>query len=360
MAILKLEILNLRNLAEVVIQPSPGLNFIFGPNGSGKTSLLEAIHCLGRGKSFRTHKSNHLINEDASSFTVVGRVQQRGRSQTVGMQRHSGNSQIRLDGHNISRASELTDILPIAVLDPGLHRLMEEGPELRRRFLDWGVFHVEHTFKGIWNNYRRCLAQRNAALRSGWTQSAITHWDHELASAAVQLDQARRTYLDNLLAFARVFLADFPAMAELDIRYQQGWREGDDYQSYLNSHYLSDKDRGFTQFGPHRADLRIRLNGMDARDFLSRGQQKVLVANLILAQCRQITAQDVATVVLVDDLPAELDLATRERLVQILRSTEAQIFLTATDPALFAMRQESDAVFHVEHGHVRTNNEIAL
>jgi len=360
MAIQKLEIKNLRNLIDVVLQPTQGLNYIFGPNGSGKTSLLEAIHCLGRGKSFRTHKTNHLINDASSSFTVVGRVQQKSRLLTVGMQRYAGNSQIRLDGHNVARASELTDILPIAVLDPGLHRLMEEGPDLRRRFLDWGVFHVEHTFNGIWNNYRRSLAQRNAALRSGWTQQAIAHWDHELSVAAGQLDQARRTYLNNLLVFVREFLADFPAMADIDIRYQQGWREAVDYQSYLSAQYESDKDRGFTQFGPHRADLRIRIGGVDARDYLSRGQQKVLVANLILAQCRQITSQCIAAVVLVDDLPAELDVDTRARLLQVLRNTEAQIFLTATDPTLFDMRQEFDGVFHVEHGQVRTNNETVL
>lgn len=356
MAIQNLEIKNLRNLADVVIQPKPGLNFIFGPNGSGKTSFLESIHCLGRGKSFRTHKTNLLINEHSSSFTVVGKIQQKGHSFVIGMERTVGNSQIRLGGQNVNKASELTDILPLVVLDPGLHRLVEDSPDQRRRFLDWGVFHVEHSFNGVWNNYRRCLAQRNAALRSGWTQQAISHWDQELALAGDRLDQARRDYLSKLLVFIQDFLLEFPSIAQVDIAYQQGWRDGTDYLSYLAAQYQSDKDRGFTQFGPHRADLRIRIDGVDARDYLSRGQQKVLVASLILAQCRQISSHNVSAVVLVDDLPAELDVATRATFITLLESTQAQVFLTGTDPALFSVDHNAHGVFHVEHGQVKAVN----
>jgi DNA replication and repair protein RecF len=353
MAIQNLEIKNLRNLANVIIEPQTGINFIYGPNGSGKTSLLEAIHCLGRGKSFRTHKTNHLIKEGADSFTVIGKILQHDRPVIIGMERRAGASQIRMGGQPISRASELTEILPIAVLDPGLHRLIEEGPEERRRFLDWGVFHVEHAFNGIWNNYRRSLAQRNAALRSGWTHQAITHWNQELVIAGEQLDLARRRYLSGLLGFVRETLNAFPAIAEVDIQYQQGWRNGVDYATYLTEQYQSDKDRGFTQFGPHRADLRIRINSMDARDFLSRGQQKVLVANLILAQCQQMNAQGNSVVVLVDDLPAELDVDIRETLLQTLVDTKAQVFLTATDSTIFKTNQMACGVFHVEHGQIR-------
>lgn len=353
MAIQNLEITNLRNLANIAIHPESGINFVFGPNGSGKTSLLEAIHCLGRGKSFRTHKTNHLIKEGSEAFRVVGKIQQQGRTVVIGMERRPGTSHIRMGGQPISRASELSEVLPIAVLNPGLHQLIEEGPEQRRRFLDWGVFHVEHSFNGIWNNYRRSLAQRNAALRSGWSPQAIAHWDQELVLASEQLDQARRQYLAGLLVFIRETLNDFPAIADVDIQYQQGWRSGVDYATYLTGQYHSDKERGFTQFGPHRADLRIRINAMDARDFLSRGQQKVLVANMILAQCQQMSAQGNSVVILVDDLPAELDGETRETLLQTLQDTQAQVFLTATDAALFKKDKLTCGVFHVEHGQIR-------
>lgn len=354
MAITRLEITHLRNLNNVVIQPKPGLNFIFGPNGSGKTSLLEAIHCLGRGKSFRTHKTNLLINEDSSSFVIVGCVQQKGRNIIIGMERTLGHSQIRLGGQTVSRASELSEVLPIAVLDTGLHRLIEEGPDHRRRFLDWGVFHVKHDFSTVWNTFRRTLSQRNAALRARWTHTAIAHWDQLLVEGAIALDQARRDYLTDLSSFVQAGLKDFPAIAAIEILYQQGWRQGSDYASYLQEQFESDRDRGFTQFGPHRADLRIRIEGQDARDYLSHGQQKVLVANLILAQCRQITSQDTSAVILVDDLPAELDAHTRTTLLKTLHDTQAQVFITATDSSVFELNHQENGVFHVEHGRLLT------
>ncbi|MBL1276081.1 MAG: DNA replication/repair protein RecF [Ectothiorhodospiraceae bacterium] len=357
MAIQHLEIHNLRNLSSVSLKPQPGLNFIFGPNGSGKTSILEAIHCLGRGKSFRTHKTNHLIQEGCDSFSVIGKVLQHGRNTTIGMERKTGNSNIRLAGQAIARSSELSEVLPVAVLDPGLHRLIEEGPDLRRRFLDWGVFHVKHGFSSVWNAYRRILSQRNAALRLGWTKSAIAHWDQELVVTGKQLDEARQSYLSELLVFVDRSLERYPSIANVKITYQQGWRAGTDFSTYLSDQFDSDRERGFTQFGPHRADIKIRVGGSDARDFLSRGRQKLLVANLILSQCRQITAQDTCPVILVDDLPAELDTNTRALLIQTLQETQAQIFITATDPGLFDLhgldiQGLEYGMFHVEHGEV--------
>lgn len=354
MAISLLEIHQFRNLKEVRIQPQTGLNYIIGPNGSGKSSLLEAIHCLGRGKSFRTHKTNRLICDSASSFTVFGQIQQKGRQLALGMERQRGVSTIRLAGRTVTRASELTEALPVAVLEPGLHKLIEEGPEHRRKFMDWGVFHVEQGFHQIWNNYRRVLAQRNAALRAGWSKSAIGNWDRELAVAAQELDRVRRNYLSGLLAFVPNYSEKFTDLSAVEIRYQQGWREGVDYATYLTEHYLSDRERGFTQFGPHRADLRIRIAGVDARDFLSRGQQKVLVACLVLAQCEQMRAQNTSMVVLVDDLPSELDEGKRAALLSALKTTGAQVFLTSTDLSLFALKENSNSVFHVEQGKIQS------
>ncbi|HHI93074.1 MAG TPA: DNA replication/repair protein RecF [Gammaproteobacteria bacterium] len=352
MAIRSLEVRHFRNLKDIHIKPLPGLNYIIGPNGSGKSSLLEAIHCLGRGKSFRTHKTNRLICEGCSSFTVLGHVQQRGRQFTVGMHRERSKSTIKLAGRLIARSSELTQALPVTVLEPGLHRLIEEGPEYRRKFLDWGVFHVEHGFHHIWNTYRRVLAQRNAALRSGGARASIINWDQELVQTAVQLDQARQRYLTDLMKYVPIYSQKFPDLTAVRITYQRGWREGEAYADYLAAQYVSDKERGFTQFGPHRADLRIRIQGVDAREYLSRGQQKVLVALLVLAQCEQMRMRDTSVVVLVDDLPSELDTEKRNILMQSLTETGAQIFLTGTDRSLFPLDNSEHGMFHVEQGRV--------
>ena len=355
MAILRLEVDGLRNLRKVNIEPRPGFNFIVGDNGSGKTSLLEAIHCLGRGKSFRNHKTNKLIQVGGDVFTVVGKVSQKGRQHTVGLQRSRQGSQIRLSGKPIHSLSELTQLQPIALLEPGLHRLVEEGPEYRRKFMDWGVFHVEPTFGSIWRTFRRALAQRNAALRDRWPRKATEQWDKELVLAAENLDQARSQYLAALKEFIDQKIHGFEGLPKVNISYQRGWKEGLCYPDYLAAQFDSDKERGFTQFGPHRADMRLRVEGLDARDVLSRGQQKLLVATLVLAQCQQMAAQETSTVILVDDLPAELDSDKRKALLDALENTGAQIFVTGTEKALFEGADFSQAgLFHVKQGEVKT------
>lgn len=356
MALSSLEVQHFRNLKEIKITPHAGLNYIIGPNGSGKSSLLEAIHCLGRGKSFRTHKTNRLICEGSPSFFVLGHVQQQGRQFTIGMQRQRGESTIKLAGRLISRSSELTQALPIAVLEPGLHRLIEEGPEHRRKFLDWGVFHVEQGFHHVWNSYRRVLSQRNAALRSGGPRAIIVNWDKELVQAADQLHQARQRYLEGLLKVVPLYSQKFPDISAIKITYQQGWREGETYADYLTAQYDSDKERGFTQFGPHRADLRIRIDGIDAREYLSRGQQKILVASLVLAQCEQMREHNTSVVILVDDLPSELDTEKRAILMACLEATGAQVFLTGTEASLFPLGETPYGMFHVEQGRIQATD----
>jgi DNA replication and repair protein RecF len=355
MAIVQLEVNGLRNLNDVNIEPSQGFNFIIGDNGSGKTSLLEAIHCLGRGKSFRNHKTNKLIHVQSDAFTVIGKIAQKDRKHTVGMQRSRQGSQIRLSGKPIGSLSELTQIQPIALLEPGLHKLVEEGPEYRRKFMDWGVFHVEPTFGSIWRTFRRALAQRNAALRDRWPRKATEQWDKELAVAAEKLDETRNQYLEALKVFIEQKIRCFEGLPEVGVSYQRGWREGLSYPDYLAAQYDSDKERGFTQFGPHRADMRLRVEGLDARDVLSRGQQKLLVATLVLAQCQQMASQDTSTIILVDDLPAELDSDKRKALLGALENTGAQIFVTGTEKDLFEGADFSQAgVFHVKQGRVKT------
>lgn len=357
MAIKQLEVNQLRNLNHVTMEPEKGFNFLFGDNGSGKTSILESIYCLGRGKSFRTHKSTKLIQEGSDSFTVVGKAVQHGRETTIGMKRSLQGSQIRISGKSIKTTTELTEWLPIALLEPGLHRLIEEGPDYRRKFLDWGVFHVEPGFGITWKNYRRALEQRNAALRDRWAQKTITQWDRELGQAAIELDQARRRYTRSLLKAIRNIEYVYDALPEVDFTYHCGWKEGVHYPDYLSAQYESDRERGFTQFGPHRADLKIRIGGVEAKDVLSRGQQKLLVATLILAQCQQLSQQDTSTVILVDDLPAELDPDKRQALMQALSKTGAQVFVTGTEMSLFEGADFTDSgVFHVEHGQVKSLN----
>ena len=353
MAITHLRINQFRNLNNVQIEPKSGLNFIFGPNGSGKTSLLEAVYCLGRAKSFRTHKVNQLIARGLPHFILSAKIAQGTKVHTVGMQKSPESMTIRLSGNTVSKATELTEVLPIALLEPGLHRLIEEGPEYRRKFLDWGVFHVEQSFSVCWSNFKRLLQQRNAALKSGWTYSQIRHWDQELITMAEQIDALRRQYLRQLKPYIQQISQYFHQHLDTEIMYYSGWREGESFADCLQRNFESDQQRGFTQAGPQRADIRIKVGGVEAQAVLSRGQQKILVASLILAQCLQLSQHETSTVILMDDLPAELDTERRQGLLAALQASGSQVFITATEETLFEQDVISRSkVFHVEQGQV--------
>jgi DNA replication and repair protein RecF len=350
MAITYLQVEQFRNIQNITVTPAPQFNFIFGPNGSGKTSLLEAIFCLGRGRSFRTHKANHLIAAGTAQFRVIGKILHTGREVTIGIQRDYHRTEIHIGGKIVTKAGDLAQHLPIAVLEPGLHEVIEGPPENRRRFMDWGVFHVEPGFRSAWERFRRALSQRNAALKAGWSQKAIKQWDIELAGPAQELDAYRRHYIDSIISSVQAIARDFPGMEPITFTYDPGWDAASEYLSCLRSQFPSDRERGYTQSGPHRADLQICAQHRPAREVLSRGQQKLCVASLILAQCQSLSRNGNQAVILVDDLAAELDGANRRVLLTALANTGSQVFITGTDASLYAPIALQATTFHVKHG----------
>lgn len=354
MSLEQLAIRHVRNLADVRIAPSPGLNLLFGPNASGKTSVLEAIHLLGVARSFRTPQVRHVISRGAESLRVTGRVGEGGRSVPLGIERTRSQATVRVNGQPVQQLSELAAHLPLQVLTPESHQLVQEGPRFRRQFLDWGVFHVEPRFVEHWRDYHRALRQRNQALRAGQPERAVRVWDAALAEHGEWLTEARRRYLEHLVPAALDYalrLAD----VELSLPFQQGWPEGHTLEASLRGSYARDRELGFTRNGPHRAEIVVRAEGAPAAQTLSRGQQKLVVAAMRLAQVQRLAAaQGRGCTLLVDDLPAELDASRRERLMALLAATGGQVFVTATAADLLP----GDAFveqkrFHVEHGEVR-------
>ncbi len=357
MGLIQLGVSNLRNISQASLSPHPTLNLIIGDNGSGKTSLLEAIYCLGRGRSFKTPNSDKLIQQGRQALTVTGRVRIRETEFHLGMQRAGKQTLIRVSGQDIKKASQLAEILPIQVIEPGLHAFFEQGPGVRRRFIEWGVFHVEPSYEHAWRDYRRILQQRNAALKAGWAKEAVVQWDNLLVQAARRIDAHRRAYVEKIVSFLDAFAAQHAIvfMQGIDIDYYPGWKRSSGLAEVLADSLASDRQRGFTQSGPHRADIRIRVGRDSGKDILSRGQQKLFVCLLFLAQSillRELTGKD--PLILIDDLAAELDELSRRSLAKVLLSTNSQIFLTATSlPSLGDVCGDaSRAMFHVEHGRV--------
>jgi DNA replication and repair protein RecF len=263
--------------------------------------------------------------------------------------------QLRLNEQR-ARSSELARRLPVQLIDPVGHRLVEEGPGYRRSYLDWGVFHVEHNFFGAWQRYQRALKQRNQALRMGLSDAAVSAWDGELAEAGSSVTEARRRHV---LALAENFEPLVEELLQLDaarLEFQPGWNEQRDLLSVLKEQLIQHRRLGMTSQGPQRAELKLSLGSQKLRGRVSRGQQKLLVAALVLAQCRILTDAGLPPpVILVDDFGAELSAEYQSRLAAVLNRYPGQMFITAFErPGAF--ESGSMSMFHVEHGHLTAVN----
>jgi DNA replication and repair protein RecF len=294
---------------------------ISGPNASGKTTLLEAIYVLGRGRSFRTPRPQHLIRTGAERFVVFGEVDNAQRSVPLGVEGTALGVRAKIDGEKPSSLAELALTLPVQIIDPEVHHLIEEGPARRRRFLDWGVFHVERDFVGHWQRYQQVLKQRNAALKSRQSRPMVSVWDGELLRYGQLLSAARTRYVAALGSHALAIGRNLLGM-ELTLSYRTGWAKDQGMAEALEQSWNHDQEAGATQIGPHRAELSIRLEGAAVKDRISRGQQKLLAASLLIAQLKLFPENlPVQPSLLLDDPAAELD---DERLSALIREVSAQ------------------------------------
>lgn len=348
--LVSIEIQNFRCIERATIEFDPRGTGIVGRNASGKTSLLEAIFFLGHGRSFRTATRHKLIRRGQGHFRVIAKVQHAGRVLVASAEHGHGATQMRLGGHGVSGVADIAEILPIQVIDPGVHRLIDEGSARRRRLLDWGVFHVKHGFLREWRRYQRALSQRNTALREGLEDRIVDAWAEELADAAEHIDRARADYAQSLAGFF-TRLGEALLDERVELEYRRGWPPDLSFMAALGEAREKDRRLGTMTVGAHRADLVIRVDGVLARDRVSRGQQKLLAAALILAQIQATAsaASENRTCLLLDDPAAELDVDKLGKLLRAIEQIPAQLIVSSvTEAGLNGI--EIGRRFHVEQG----------
>lgn len=351
---------NFRCLEKYSIEPHARLNLFVGANAAGKTSLLESIFVLGRARSFRGSSAGELAGLAGKHWSVRGRLQTEDNNtpgSLLRMRWQNGQTTIHVDSQEARRA-QLVERLPIQVIDPAQHRLLEDGPGYRRRYLDWGVFHVEHRFLNVWRTYERALRQRNQALRQGDDERLVRAWDKELIESAEQVAELRKAYLERLRPILNQHVERLLGIQRWTVELQQGWRRELGFAEALDAGRDRDRRTRQTVEGPHRAELRIRFGEHGVRNHVSRGQQKMLIAALVLAQAELIRIERGAPpILLVDDLPAELGSEFQSRFVDVLKTYEGQLFVTALQIEPDLRAQLAGAMFHVEHGQVRAQND---
>ncbi len=345
-----------RNIESASLRLAPQINLFIGENAAGKTSLLEALFVLARARSFRTRNLDKVIRSGEDSFLLVASMGQEGkRDMPVGMSRSDKKLIARIDGKPIKRLSELAALFPVQWLGGNLHRLIEEGPVFRRRYLDWGLFHVKQSYMPAWQRFQKLLKQRNAALRKGRSSQEINAWDIELAASGEALHQLRESYIAELEAVVLRICQELLVLPGIfRMAYRRGWAADQDYREALQASLVKDREQGFTRIGPQRADLAFYYDDRPVNEQLSRGQLKLLVTGLRVAQA-QLLKQEVSqtSLFLMDDLGAELDRENQLRVLRLLQSIEAQVFVTAiSEPVESGWNSEQMRRFHVKHGGV--------
>lgn len=369
-----------RPFDSVSIKLSPRVNIFFGRNGKGKTSILEAINLLSTGKSFRTSDSKKLIKHTRELLTVSGVVAPQGEAGTrsyragVEISLASSKARSRVDGENVGREF-LAKSVATQLLDSDSLAVISGGPEGRRKFLDWLLFHVEQDFLPEWRRYTGALKQRNAMLKSGalkmhgsacggdvWLKilqeaGDIVTKQRKDALRCVQEEMVRSDECQELLGF-------FSEPVSLSLL--PGWDDGEhSLERALMSSLERDSFRGYTSVGPHRADIQVRIGGYLASDVCSRGQLKRLMAAMYLARNRVFTGSSGKKgAFLIDDIMSELDESSFLVLLQGVLSSHSQVFITCLNEKDFRKAwnvlftngliekelRDLSRWFHVEHG----------
>ena len=352
----KLQIQQFRNLSQIEILPSDRMNLLLGHNGSGKSSILEAIHYLSLGRSFRTHLTNRVIMQGEKAFTLFAQLERDEQRVQVGLQKdRQGDTQLRIDGKNADKLAQLASLLPLQLIHPEGYNLLTGGPQQRRAFVDWGVFHVEQAFYPLWGKVRRLLKQRNALLRQSASYAPLQFWDQQLAELSESLSVFRQNYCQQLLPLMAQICQELLPEYTFQATFYAGWQQDKPLQQLLQDGFERDRQLGHTSIGPHRADLRLRTDGVPVQDVLSRGQLKLLVCALRLAQGLFLKqAAQKSCLFLIDDFASELDEEKRYVLAKRLKECESQVFVTAIDQKpLEGIMQEFDCrTFHVKQGEI--------
>lgn len=353
MGLKSLSIRRFRCFAAADLDFSPHLNVITGQNASGKTSILEALYLLSRGRSFRAPHLDAAAQHGGTGFQLTGQAVSQHVPMEISLTRLGGFLEARIAGKTVKSLRQLAATFPVQLLDGQANQLINGGPKYRRQFLDWGTFHVEQRFYQEWHGYSQALKQRNTLLKANRPEAEVTVWDTELVKHGEELSDIRQRYLEDLYPRALRFAEQSLDGVSVSMEYRRGWPVGIPLAEALQMTSKKDRLFGVTHMGPHRADLAIRVNDRPAQEIISRGQEKVLAAAFLLAQADFYQRESgCSCTLLVDDLAADLDADHLGRLLQRIDEVGAQVIMSAIE-SLPALNATADAMFHVKQGDCR-------
>jgi DNA replication and repair protein RecF len=351
-----LQIEDFRIIKQTKLEPSGKINIICGENAAGKTSLLETIDVLSRGRSFRTSINSHLINKESLSYKIYAQITSKYLTKSwFGVEWAKGEKRLRLDGNPVYKQSIISKLFPVRSMDPQGNNIITGTSKQKRSHIDWGVFHVKPDFNETLQAYQRVLSQKNISLKQYSQSLSISAWDDALSALAVKIDTARSSYVKTLNGYLADLSDTFDNTGKLQLEYKRGWQKDSDLLALLKSRASRLKSLGYVDVGPQVADCEMLAGGKPAKIYASGGQQKLISVTFIMAQIRLL--EDITgkhATFLLDDLPSELDHSSRKILLNLLNSWKVQAFVTTHDLNSIPLEMLHDyKLFHVKHGVVR-------
>lgn len=349
-AIKSIKLINFRNFSELKFDFNRHLNILIGENGCGKTSILEAIYLLSTGRSFRTNNLLKTMKINAYQMAINCQLTINDRVVSVIDYKRVAKQDrvLLLNDKSAKSMAEVAAMIPVCSIDGSSFRALSSSSQYRRKLLDWGLFHVKPEFISTWKQYNIILKQRNSLLKSTKNTAFYNTWDQMFIKAAIELNKLRQEYF-NLIEplFASFINLLLPTFIEKDqkvrIKFEHGFgalnKNSDNIDEFklacsekLRQSLVDDIERGYTSIGPHRADILFKVNNHNAKDVLSRGQEKVAIIAFYLAQLALISSQgEKNCIVLLDDLAAELDKQSVSRLFNELLKSTHQLILSVID-----------------------------
>ena len=348
MGIRQLSLTNFRGLKSTTLDFHPHINLITGGNGSGKTSLLESINVIAQACSFQTHRLKNCISHSEQQLLLFAKFE----DYKVGLSKSISKLDIKIDGEAVKKRSILVKKTPSSIINSDSFELITGSPSLRRSFIDWGLFHVEHEYASYYTQFKYALKQRNAILKSRKDINMIEYWDSYLIEPSLVIQGLRKKYSKIIAGILNTELRELLGEVELEFNYEQGWPAGELLKNSMKASKKRDIKSGFTNCGIHRDNLILTTNGKPVSQVLSRGQLKRLCIALQITLLNIVKKSRTGPIILlVDDIASELDQNSQKLVFKYLFELDVQLFITNIDTTTpKPLLNKEFKMFHVEHG----------
>ncbi|MBR4942981.1 MAG: DNA replication/repair protein RecF [Clostridia bacterium] len=361
MKIKKLFLQNFRNYENEKFEFSDGLNVLFGKNGQGKTNCAEAVFYLCTGASLRIRHDKQLIRIGAESARIIAEAENRYGNVTIQADIYENKREIRVNGTKISKNADLMGHINSVFFSPGELRLIQDGPDERRRFMNMSISQTSPSYYTALLRYNKILDQRNTLLKNkdySLVLDTLPVWDEQLCKYAAILIKKRGEFVEKLAPYAKEFHSFLTDGGE-ELVIKPEWKYDCDEEEIasvllrrLGNNYEKDLRLGYTTVGPHRDDLDMLIGGVDAKAYASQGQTRTAALALKLSEVqifKELSGE--YPVLVLDDVMSELDLPRRKKLLKQIAGLQTVLTCTHAERVLYGAECNK---IRIENGRIKT------